>query len=208
MEVFEELRAFFSSGASWLIAVAPILYQGAKWVNRLTKVWDWHDKHFVRKRMARLKTARSAACDDELTRYLDEALDIEMYRLASGISASRSLMQYMLRLDSTGRWSHAQLRSLSKFVVWDPADDNYKVAVGHFEGVIAWVGAIVAVSLWITAMLCFLSPLLIGEFWAGLISIGIGGGLLLLAYFPAKDLAEYLLAKRVSRYLDKPNPSG
>lgn len=65
-----------------------------------------------------------------------------------------------------------------------------------------------AVSLWITAMLCFLSPLLIGELWAGLISIGIGGGLLLLAYFPAKDLAEYLLAKRVSRYLDNPNPLG
>ncbi|MFK3721040.1 hypothetical protein ACI2J9_15895 [Pseudomonas fulva] len=208
MEVFEQLRAFLSSGASWLIAIAPLFYQGAKWLNRLTKVWDWHDKHFVRKRMARLKNARSEACNDELTRYLDEALDIEVFRLASGISASRSLMEYMLKLASTGRWSHAQLRSLSKFVVRDPADDNYKVAVGHFEGVIAWVGALMAVSLWIIAMLCFLSPLFISGLRAGLISVGVGGGLLLLAYFPAKDLAEYLLAKRVSRYLDKPDPFG
>ncbi|MBI6924249.1 MULTISPECIES: hypothetical protein [Pseudomonas] len=117
-------------------------------------------------------------------------------------------MEYVLRLDSTGRWSHAQLRRLSKLVVRNPADNNYKVAVGHFEGVIVWVGAIMAVSLWIMAMFCFLSPLLIGGLRAGLISVGVGGGLLLLAYLPAKDLAESLLAKRVSRFLDKPNPFG
>lgn len=79
----------------------------------------------------------SDAGNGELTRYLDQALDIEVFRLASGISASRSLMEYLLKLDSTGRWSHTQLRSLSKFVVRDSADDNLKVAVSYLDGVIA-----------------------------------------------------------------------
>ncbi|MBF8765805.1 MULTISPECIES: hypothetical protein [Pseudomonas] len=136
------------------IALATIVYQGAKWVNQLTKALDWHDKYFVRKRMNRLKNVRSEAGNGELTRYLDQALDIEVFRLASGISASRSLVEYLLKLDSTGRWSHAQLRSLSKFVVRDPADDNLKVAVSHLDGVIAWVGGVMAISLWAIAMEC------------------------------------------------------
>ncbi|MBA5708478.1 hypothetical protein DT037_15605 [Pseudomonas fulva] len=55
MEVFEQLRAFYSSGASWLIALATIVYQGAKRVNQLIKALDWHDKYFVLKRMNRLR---------------------------------------------------------------------------------------------------------------------------------------------------------
>lgn len=202
MEVFEELRAFFSSGASWLIAVASILYQGAKWVNRLTKVWDWHDKYFVRKRMARLKNARSEACNEELTRYLDEALDIEAFRLASGISASRSLMEYLLKLASTGRWSHAQLRSLSKFVARDPANDSFKVAITQTDRVIARAGVAMAVSLCVIAILFFVSSLFTGELRAMLIGLGSAGGLMLMAVVPAKDAADYMLAKRVRRYLD------
>lgn len=65
-----------------------------------------------------------------------------------------------------------------------------------------------AISLWAVAMVCFLSPLLTGELRAGLINVGVGGGLLLIALLPAKDLTEYLLAKRVKRYLDKPSTFG
>jgi len=120
MDVIQQLQPLLNSSYSIFVAAAATLAVLMKILSHIIKAMDWHDKHFVRKRLSRLRDIRSGATNTRLIRYLDEATELELFRIASGVSTSRSKMEYLLELDETGRWNRMQLQSLSKFVALQP----------------------------------------------------------------------------------------
>lgn len=127
-----------SSGYGISVAGAAILAMLLRAAAHLYRTMDLHDKHFVRKRLTRLRDIRSNATNPEFTRYLDGAIELEMFRIASGVSTSRLKMEYLLQLDRSGRWSRFQLRSLSKFLAIEPGRETPYLSVSVLDRISAW----------------------------------------------------------------------
>jgi hypothetical protein len=58
---------------------------------------DLHDKHLVRKRLARLRDIRTNATPSDFTSYFHGAVELEMFRIGSSVSASRLKTDYLLK---------------------------------------------------------------------------------------------------------------
>nr|GFC13963.1 hypothetical protein [Tanacetum cinerariifolium] len=84
MEVIQQLQSLLNSGYSIFVAVVATLTVLLKMLTQIVKAMNWHDKHFVRKRFSRLKDIRAEATSPRLVRYLDDAIELEMFRIASG----------------------------------------------------------------------------------------------------------------------------
>lgn len=201
MEIIQQLQSLLNSGYSIFVAVAATLTIFLKVVARITRAMDWHDKHFVRKRFSRLKDIRAGATSPRLVRYLDDAIELEMFRIASGVSTSRSKMEYLLELDETGRWSRMQLQSLSKFLALQPGSETPVLSVTFLDRLSAWASGISAVFTlllgvgYLTELVVTGAPLM----WIlGLLLFGLA---MLLGRYLATDCIDYIIVKRTQRYL-------
>ena len=201
MEAIQKLLGLFNSGYTVSVAVAAIVGVLFKIGTQLFKAMGWHDRYFVRKRLTRLKAIRSDANNSAITHYLDEAIDLEMFRIASGVNTSRSKMEYLLQLNQVGRWSPGQLRSLSKFLALDAGRDAPTLSVTLLDRLGAWVSgasALCAIALGVSNLIrCMLTgmPLI----W--LLGISLFGLTLIAGRFLATDLIDYLIVRRAQQYL-------
>lgn len=201
MEVLQQLQTMLNSGYSVFVAVAAVAAVLFKMTAQVFRAMEWHDKHFVKKRLAHLKAIRSSSAKNpQLTQYLDEAIELEVFRIASGINTSRTKMDYLLSLGQEGRWNRSQLRSLSKFVFAEPGKSP-SLQVSVFDRIGAGIsaiaafstltlGAVYAISLSVTAQ-----PL---TTLAGMVLFGIA---LLFGRFLATDLIDYLVVARALKHL-------
>lgn len=203
MEVIQQLQALFSSGYSIAVAVAAIVAVLFKMVAQLFRTMEWHDKYFVRKRLARLKDIRSSASNSQLTHYLDGAIELEIFRIASGVSTSRSKMEYLLQLEQGGRWSREQLHSLSKFLVLEPGSATPVLAVTFLDRLGAWVGGISAFSTLALGAIYLLKLMLTGEPLIWLLGLLLFGVTVVAGRFLATDLIDYIIVTRAQQYLEQ-----
>lgn len=201
MEVIQLLQSLVNSGYSIFVAVAAMLTVFLKIVAHITKAMDWHDQRFVRKRLSCLKDVRSGATSARLVKYLDDAIELEMFRIASGVSTSRSKMQYLLQLDETGRWSRMQLQSLAKFLALQPGSETPVLSVTFLDRLSAWISGI-STLLTLALGVGYLTELVLTGallMWAlGLLLFGLA---MLLARYLATDFIDYVIVKRAQRYL-------
>jgi hypothetical protein len=201
MEVIQKLQSLLTSGYSVAAAVAATVSVLLKIMSHLLKAMDWHDKHFVRKRLSRLKDMRSGATSSKLVRYLDDAIELEMFRIASGVSTSRSKMEYLLQLDEAGHWSRMQLQSLSKFLALQSGSKTPVFSVTFLDRLSAWASGISALFTlalgvgYLTELVLTGAPLM----WIlGLLLFGIS---VLLGRYLVTDCIDYIIVKRTQRYL-------
>lgn len=201
MEVIQLLQSLVNSGYSMFVAAAATLTVFLKIVAHITKEMDWHDQRFVRKRLSYLKDVRSGATSARLVKYLDDAIELEIFRVASGVSTSRSKMLNLLELDEAGRWSRMQLQSLAKFLALQPDSETPVLSVTFLDRLSAWISGIstlltLALGVgYLTELVLTGAPLM----WAlGLLLFGLA---MLLARYLATDFIDYVIVKRAQRYL-------
>lgn len=201
MDVIQQLQPLLNSSYSIFVAAAATLAVLLKIASHIIKAMDWHDKHFVRKRLSRLRDIRSGATNTRLIRYLDDATELELFRIASGVSTSRSKMEYLLELDETGRWNRMQLQSLSKFVALQPDSKTPVLSVTSLDKLSAWTSGISTLLIlfsgaWFLNILVRTGSPILGI--SGLLLFGLA---ILFARYLATDCIDYLIVTRAQRYL-------
>lgn len=149
MEVIQQALSLFGSSYGPLIAAAiggvTLLF---KMIKALFKASDFHDKHLVRKHLQHLKAIRSSVSSNpELKKYLDEAIQREAFRLASGISTSRAKMEFLFKLSNDGVWTRQQLRRVSKFLIATPGELEPSITLSWADLVGAGLGITTALSM-------------------------------------------------------------
>lgn len=203
MELIQKLQAMLGGGYSVAVAVAAIFAVLFKMFGHVIRALEWHDKYFVRKRLARIRAIRPSASQNQpLADYLNEAVDLEVFRIASGINTSKAKMEYLLQLSKTGRWSREQLRSLSKFLYLEPGATVPELVItgvdrfGAFAGCVAAFGTLFAAALQLVQLILTGNPLM----W--LLGIGLFGLAILVGRFLATDLIDVMIASRAKEHLN------
>jgi hypothetical protein len=203
MEVIQQLQALFSSSYSTAIAVTAIVAVLFKMVAQLFRAMELHDKYFVRKRLARLKGIRSSADNSQLTHYLDRAIELEIFRIASGVSTSRLKMEYLLQLEQAGCWSREQLRSLSKFLALELGCATPSLSVTVLDRLGAWVAGISAFGTLALGATYLVKLMLTGEPLMWLLGLVLFGLSVVAGRFLAIDLIDYIIVTRAQQYFEQ-----
>jgi len=202
MDVISKIQALLTNGYSVAVAVAATIAVLLKILTHLTKAMDWHDEHFVRKRLSRLKEIRSDAATPQLVRYLDGAIELEMFRIASGVSTSRAKMEYLLQLDQAGQWNRAQLRSVSKFLALQAGNEAPILLITLLDGVSAYVSATSA-FLTLAVGVGYLTELVLtGVPLLWVLGLSLLGLAILLARYLGSDFIDYVIVKRTQEHLE------
>lgn len=76
----------------------------------------WSRRHY--KILTELRATESNNC--QLNGFLNNALHVESFRIASGVSANRITTDYLMRLDTTRVWNRYQIKQISKYIVTFP----------------------------------------------------------------------------------------
>lgn len=97
--MIEEFQTLFSSSQAIGIGVLGIVVALFKAAKVLTNAMDLHESYFVRKRQKRLKDSRaSITIEGPFTRYLDEAIQLEAFRIEFGIRVGRLKALTLLKI--------------------------------------------------------------------------------------------------------------
>lgn len=113
--MLELLKSQMDTGIGIATAVVGLIVLTAK---SAFKIFTLYDEHWSRRYYKNLKELREAEpSDGPLSKYLDDALYLEAFRIASGISTNRITVDYLKGLAKVGRWNRHQIKQISKFVV-------------------------------------------------------------------------------------------
>jgi hypothetical protein len=100
-----------------------------KSLQMLGTVMDFRDKHFVEKRYQRLRELRSHTTERELANYLDGAIKLEAFQIASGVRASAKKMEAIAKIANLGIWTSTQIRQFANFLVIAPDDPLPRIKI-------------------------------------------------------------------------------
>jgi len=173
-----------------------------KLVKPLFKAMDFHDKHFVRKHLLLLKAIRSSASKNvDLKQYLDDAIQLETFRIASGITTSRAKMEFLIRLSRDGVWTRRQIRSTSKFLTATPGEPEPSITFTWPDRVSAVLGISSAMITLVVGTLYLVQSMLQGGFTSSLVGLSLFSICVVIGTFFALDFINYRVAKRVREHL-------
>lgn len=203
MEAYLQQIQSALSGSYGVAGVAvALLFIAAKVLTTLGHAVDFHDKNFVEKRLNRLKELRANTADTRpLAGYLDNAIDLESFRLAAGISTGLAKMELLIKLTATGRWDRVQIRIISKFLALKETHPKPQVQITTFDKIAALFSLISALYFIFvgifTLAVSFREPSTAG-FIAGLVLFLLSVGF---ARFLLSDFIGYKLAMHAKTYL-------
>jgi len=134
--LLQQAQSVLGSGYSVLVIAALIL---ARTISTLGSAFDFHDKNFVQKRFKRLNELRAGVKKDDrpLAQYPDDAIELEAFRVASGVTVSKQKMDFLVEITSLGLWNRTQLRWVAKHLEQGPQDATPVIRISRFD----WVGA-------------------------------------------------------------------
>lgn len=182
-----------------LIVLSSVLFKVAI---GLTKALEFHDKHFVRKPIARLRALRQASTKQpELTDFLDSAIQAEAFRLATRIDTSRAKREYLLALANKGVWSNQQLRSVSKFLMVIPGQTVPALVVTRLDIAGAYISFFATLSIVLVGGAHSLALVFSGDPLFMLAGVLASFMFLVAMRFFATDLIDWIIVKRVQRYI-------
>lgn len=169
--MLELLKSQMDTGIGIATAVVGLLVLIAK---SAFKIFTLYDEHWSRRYHKNLKELRAAeASGGPLSNYLDDALYVEAFRIASGVSTNSLTVDYLKGLAKVGRWNRHQIKQISKFVA---IRSNAQAPTFLITG---WQTAGARFSLFITVLFMGLGVL----FGVGVMIKGVGSLSALLAGF-------------------------
>jgi len=181
------------------VAVITVLF---KIMKPLFNAVQFHDKHWVRKHLVHLKAVRSSASRNaELKQYLDDAIQLETFRIASGVTTSRAKMEFLLKLSRDGVWTQQQLRAVSKFLTATPGQLEPSISFTWADRVGAGLGLTSTLFILLAGGALLLQHMLQG----GLASLALGLAIfsicVVIGTFFSLDYINFRVAKRVQEHL-------
>lgn len=203
MDLLQQAQALIGSQYAPLFTAAiTLLSLAPKLVAPLLSAFETHDKHFVRKPLERLKALRSSvAKNPNLSHYLETSIELEAFRIASGVTTSRSKMEFLLSLDKDGNWTKPQLRSLCRHLDVPGGRDKPEIVIGGFEKFAAIWSAIAAITIGVLGSLYF--TVSVYQFSVGDFVIGASAFAASIAFgrFVVSDFISYRIARRAQATL-------
>lgn len=205
MEVLAQtVQGFLQSGSGLILTLVGAIVALLKLFGAIGKGLDMHNDYFVEKRLKRLQALHTGSSHPvRMDQYLGSQVEIEAFRVATGISTSPKKMAFLLALAATGRWDRFQLIGLSKHVVLRPEDDEPMIATGPLDRVGAITSLIATLYFVVTGLACMLvAPVVLG--WPG-VALGAAGFVfaMMVALYLVRDYLYWKIAQRAARYLDR-----
>lgn len=205
MEIPQQILAFIDVKYLPVVTVTvTLLSLLPKMLAPLMSALETHDKHFVRKPLERLKALRSSvAKNPDLSHYLESSIELEAFRIASGVSTSRAKMEILLTLNKDGTWTKQQLRSVSRHLQIPDDTDKPQLILTDFEKFFAYWSA------WASALIALLGATVFTLLATqGSLMLFVNGaftfiGFIVFARFILSDYISYRVALRAKAVLDK-----
>lgn len=202
--MLQDLLAALNSGYTLTAVIIAVVAVVLRVLTMFGKALDFHDKHFVEKRHKRLLELRSSVTGDPLlSAYLSEAINLEAFRIASGIRASSLRARALITLSNLGYWDATQVRRASRYLLVTADNPMPRIEIDLWDKVSAWYG------LFAGAMFVVLGGIMGYSFIVNIPLYGIAIGTPLFAGMVfsggilAADWLRYKTAKRVKTYLER-----
>ncbi|HDS1736877.1 hypothetical protein [Pseudomonas sp. BP8] len=112
--MLEFFKSQMDSGIGTAVAVIGLIALAAKSAFNIFALYDEHWSRRYYKKLKELHAAESS--DGPLRKYLDDALYLEAFRIASGLSTNKITVDYLKRVAKGGRWNRHQIKQISKFL--------------------------------------------------------------------------------------------
>lgn len=140
--MLQEILAQFNT--TWT-AVAAVVSMLCLVPTRAIKLLHLYDSHLGRRQYRILKELRDGeSAQSPYAQYLDDALYLESFRIASGIRADRTKADFLIRLARTGHWNNWQIRQIARFLWVTPEQPRLtlRVTASETAGPISRVGSV------------------------------------------------------------------
>lgn len=203
MEIPQQLLAFIDvKYIPALTVTVTLLSLLPKLVSPLMSAIEAHDKHFVRKPLERLKALRSSvAKNPDLSHYLETSIELEAFRIASGVNTSRAKMEFLLALNKDGTWTKPQLRSVCRHL--EVQDDASKptLVIRGFDKFLAYWSISASTSFALLGAAAFTLMAAQNTFVSFLSGAGTFGVCIMFARFLLSDYIHYKIARRAQATL-------
>lgn len=153
-----------------------------------------------------LKELRAAESNEgPFARYLDDAIYLESYRIASGVRANRRKADLLVRIAALGYWNFFQIRQIAKFVIttpempvptfritaWQVASARFSLAFGIF---LMAMGGILAFSV-------MLKGAALGSVCAIFAGLGVEIAFIIAAALVMSSYNTYKIARKFEEYV-------
>lgn len=203
MEIPQQLLAFIDVKYLPVVTVTvTLLSLLPKLLAPLITALDAHDKHFVRKPLERLKALRSSvAKNSDLSHYLETAIELEAFRIASGVNTSRSKMEFLLALNKDGTWTKQQLRSVCRHLEVQDDAIKPKLIIRGVDKVVAYWSISASTSFALLGAAAFALMTAQNTLVSFLTGAGVFGLCIIFARFLLSDYIHYKIARRAQATL-------
>lgn len=185
------------------ITMAAILGVIAKVILSLRRTLDFHDEYFVKKRIKRIAELKGLVKEGPLTQFLDQSLEIEAFRIDTGITASPAKMNALINIHDYGLWTTAQLRGAARHLVVDKSTLKATIKITQADRVAAIASIIFSLILLLAGASYFVALAFTKSLLAFVVGAMLFGFFLLIGYLISYDYRAYRIASRVKSYLEK-----
>lgn len=171
---------------------------------RAIKLLHLYDSHLGRRQYRILKELRDGeSAQSPYAQYLDDALYLESFRIASGIRADRTKADFLIRLARTGHWNNWQIRQIARFLWVTPEQPRLTLRVTTPETAGAYFACGLGFFLMgigcISGLAIMLKGGTVGAFLAG---AGVEVMYIFLAALIMSPYNSYRAARRFQKYLE------
>ncbi|MDD1016074.1 hypothetical protein [Pseudomonas rubra] len=134
--MIQEIVAQFNSGWAAAAAFVGMLFFLP---TRAIKLINLYDSLLVRRQYKILKELRAAeSSQSPYAQYLDDAIYLESFRIASGVRADRTKADFLIRLARTAHWNNWQIRQIARFLWVTPEQPRITLRITAHETTAAW----------------------------------------------------------------------
>jgi hypothetical protein len=202
MELLEAAKPFLNNGYAAIPLIVAIVAALAKALTMLGQAFDFHDKNIVRKRLERLEELRAGVQDSRpLAGYLESAIDIEKFRICSGVLTSPAKMNMLIALESKGIWGRGQIKSIAKFLTTDVRTQITTLEITALDKVGAAISIIGGFALLFTGLVYFLVLALNLKPYGLIAGSAVCLPFVIVGRLFLTDFINYLIAKKVQLHL-------
>lgn len=199
--MLQEIMTQFNSNWTAVAAVASVLWLVP---TRAIKLLHLYDSHLGRRQHKILKELRAAeSAQSPYAQYLDDALYLESFRIASGIRADRTKADFLIRLARTGHWNNWQIRQIARFLWVTPEQPRLTLRVTAFDTAGAFFTCVLGFFLMgiggISGLAIMLKGGTLGSFLAG---AGVEVMFIFLAALTMSPYNSYRAVRRFQKYLE------
>ncbi|WP_422403067.1 hypothetical protein [Pseudomonas sp. GZD-209] len=199
--MLQEIMAQFNSTWTAVAAVVSVLCLVP---TRAIKLLHLYDTHLGRRQYKILKELRAGeSAQSPYAQYLDDALYLESFRIASGIRADRTKADFLIRLARTGHWNNWQIRQIARFLWVTPEQPRLTLRVTKSDAAGAYFACGVGFFLMGIGGVSGLAIMLKGgTFGAFLAGVGVEVMFIFLAALIMSPYNSYRAVRRFQKYLE------